>query len=230
MRGAEPMRSFLKRFSRAQNGVAAIEFALLLPLLIVMMLGSVELQRYLRIERQLSLAAENIANIVAQRQSSDLTKLNFDFDSVYHLFPPGNEHPTLTWPSYIIHKITNVVFTPTIAGCTVNCTYTANAAWHWPSYNSAPFSPGVMARSCGPLTAAAPGAAPTGKTMPAAMFGPGSVVIVDIGYRFTPLFGSSLIPPITMFRQGYANARFATPYIKFPNQNWTGSTVRCAGY
>lgn len=223
------MLNLLARFIRAQRGVAAIEFALLLPLLILMMLSSVELQRYLRIERQLSLAAENIANIVAQRQSSDLTKLNFDFDSVYHLFPPGNEHPTLTWPTYIVHKITNVVFTPTISGCKVNCTYTANAAWHWPSHDTA-FGAGAMMRSCGPLTAATPAALPTGKTIPEAMFGPGSVVIVDIGYRFMPLFGSNLVPSIDLFRQGYANARFASPYIQFPNQNWTGSTVRCSGY
>ena len=219
------MRNLFAQFARAQRGVAAIEFALLLPLLVLMMLSSVELQRYLRIERQLSLAAENIANIVAQRQSSDVTKPNFDFDAIYHLFPPGNEHPTLTWSSYIVHKITNVVFTPTVSGCTANCTYTANAAWIWPSYDSA-FSPGVMARSCGPLTAAASGASPTGKTIPAAMFGPGSVVIVDIGYRFTPLFGSNLVPSIDLFRQGYANARFASPYIQFP----AGLTTRCAGY
>jgi Flp pilus assembly pilin Flp len=219
------MRNLFAQFARAQRGVAAIEFALLMPLLVLMMLSSVELQRYLRIERQLSLAAENIANIVVQRQASDVTKPNFDFDAVYHLFPPGNEDPTNAWWNYIVHKITNVVFTPTVAGCTSNCTYKANAAWIWPSYDSG-FSPGVMARSCGPLTAAASGASPTGKTIPAAMFGPGSVVIVDIGYRFKPLFGSNLVPPIDLFRQGYANARFASPYIQTPE----GMTTRCAGY
>ena len=186
------MRTLSKRFALAQNGVAAIEFALLLPLLILMMLGSVELQRYMRIKRQLSLAAENIAAIVAQRQSSDLTKLNFDFDAAYHLFPPAREA----------------------------------ADWNWPSYDTG-FGLGNMRRQCGTLNGAATGATATGANIPAAMFGPGSVVIVDLGYRFTPLFGSSLIAPIDLFRQGYANARFATPYINFPNQ---GLTVRCTGY
>ena len=218
------MRTLSKRFALAQNGVAAIEFALLLPLLILMMLGSVELQRYMRIKRQLSLAAENIAAIVAQRQSSDLTKLNFDFDAAYHLFPPARE--AADWTKLIVHQITNVPFTPTVPGCTKNCTYTANVAWYWPSYDTG-FGLGNMRRQCGTLNGAATGATATGANIPAAMFGPGSVVIVDLGYRFTPLFGSSLIAPIDLFRQGYANARFATPYINFPNQ---GLTVRCTGY
>ncbi len=221
------MRNPLKRFALAQNGVAAIEFAFLLPLLALMLLGSVELQRYLRIERQLSLSASNIAAMVAQQQATDVETLIFDFNAAIHMFPASRAEAI--WFQALLHQITNVAFTPTTAGCTQNCTYNANVAWVWPEYDMG-FGLGNMRRQCGTLNGAAAGATPTGATIPASMFGPGSMVIVNLGYRFTPLFGSNFVPSIDLFRHGYANARFASSHIKITNESGAGSPIRCPGY
>lgn len=225
------MRKFVAAFTgfiRAQNGVAALEFALLLPLLLIMLLGSVELQRYMRMDRQLSLASENIAASIAQRQASDPRALHFEFDALPHLFPPSLDGP-LPWYSMVVHQFTNIAFKPSVAGCTQNCTYTANVAWVWPYYDTA-FGVGNLKRNCGTLSPEAPGASPSGATIPAAMFGPGSIVVVDLGYQYKPLFGSALLPPVNLFKQGYANARFASPSISFPKDNLNNAAVRCSGY
>lgn len=220
------MRIFLKKFIRSQKGVAAIEFALLMPLLLVLMLGSFELQRYLRIERRLSLTAQNIAAIVAQRQTLAGRQISEDFDAAFHMFPAASEEPPTVWHHVLVHQISSAVFTPTTTGCTTNCTYSAQLNWNWPFYDRN-FGLGDLRRRCGALTPAPKGAAATGSTLPAALFGPGSMVIVDLRYRFRPMFGSLLIPEIILNSHGYANARFATPYIK----SGTGqSTTVCPGF
>lgn len=215
-----------KKFLKSQKGVAAIEFALLMPLLLVLMLGSFELQRYLRIERRLSLTAQNIAAIVAQREMVRDSDINLDFDSAIHTFPAASEEPPTIWHHVLVHQISSVVFAPTTTSCTTNCTYTAHLTWNWPYYTRS-FGLGNLRRACGALTPAPQGAAATGSTLPAALFGPGSLIVVDLRYRFRPLFGSTFIPEIILSRQGYANARFATPYIK-ANNAW--ATTVCPGF
>lgn len=220
------MRKFIacfSKFARAQNGVAALEFALLLPLLLVMLLGSVELQRYMRIDRQLALAAENIAAAMAQRPPSEDKSVSFEFDALPHLFPPSQDGE-LPWYSTVAHQITNVIFSPTTAGCTQNCTYKADVHWRWPFWQTA-FGLGGMWRFCGPLAPQPEGNGPSGGTLPAALFGPGSVVVVDLGYQYKPLFGSNLLPPMTIFKQGYASPRFAP--LPFPKNNPHGGTTGC---
>lgn len=212
-----------KRFARAQNGVAALEFALLLPLLLIMLLGSAELQRYMRIDRQLSLASENIAAALAQRQATDPLGFHFEFEMVRHLFPSSMDGP-LPWYAMVAHQFTNVLFSPTITGCTQNCTYKADVHWRWPYWNTA-FGLAHMKRHCGQLIPTPPGHGPSGGTIPEALFGPGSVVIVDLGFQYKPLFGSSLIPPMNIYKQGYASPRFAP--ISFPVNNTFGGTTGC---
>lgn len=214
-----------KKFLKSQKGVAAIEFALLMPLLLVLMLGSFELQRYLRIERRLSLTAQNIAAIVAQRERLDGREASLDFDSAIHTFPSASEEPPTLWHHVLVHQISSVVFAPTTTSCTTNCTYTANLTWNWPTYD-VNFGLGALRRVCGALTPAPQGAAATGSTLPAALFGPGSLIVVDLRYRFRPLFGSTFIPEIILSRQGYANARFATPFIR----STVMATTVCPGF
>jgi hypothetical protein len=55
------------------------------------------------------------------------------------------------------------------------------------SWNSAPNK-----RTCGVLLTSVPDtAAPSKTTLPADVFGPGSLIVVDIVYNYTPIFGST---------------------------------------
>ena len=55
-----------KRRLADESGLAAVEFALLLPFLVLLYLGSVEIIQAILIQRQTTLTATTVANIVAQ--------------------------------------------------------------------------------------------------------------------------------------------------------------------
>jgi Flp pilus assembly protein TadG len=60
------LRSRLAGFSCDRRAVSAVEFALLLPVMIALYLGSVETTEGIAISQQVSLTASTIANLVAQ--------------------------------------------------------------------------------------------------------------------------------------------------------------------
>ncbi len=63
------LKSAFRRFGRAQHGVAAVEFALILPLMALMYLGGFEVTQEIAIKRQVTLAASTVATIVTQYSS-----------------------------------------------------------------------------------------------------------------------------------------------------------------
>lgn len=58
------------RFISKQNGVAAVEFALVVPLLITLYIGTVEASRALSHDRRLTSAASALGDLVAQTKGS----------------------------------------------------------------------------------------------------------------------------------------------------------------
>lgn len=64
-------RAQLSCIIRCQSGIAAVEFALILPILIVLLLGTTELTRALTYDRKVSQIASTVADLAAQ--SSTLT-------------------------------------------------------------------------------------------------------------------------------------------------------------
>ena len=65
----ETLRIFgsrLRRFRAAQSGIAAVEFALVLPFMALLYLGGFEVMEEISCERQVALTASTIASIVSQ--------------------------------------------------------------------------------------------------------------------------------------------------------------------
>jgi Flp pilus assembly protein TadG len=60
------LTSGLKRFSAAQGGIAAVEFAIILPLMCLLYLGGFEVMEEISARRQVSLTASTVAEIVSQ--------------------------------------------------------------------------------------------------------------------------------------------------------------------
>lgn len=60
------LRHFGNRFRRNQDGVAAVEFALLLPLFLVLYIGVIEFTQAFMVQRRASHSASMMADIVAQ--------------------------------------------------------------------------------------------------------------------------------------------------------------------
>ncbi|MFH6782083.1 MULTISPECIES: TadE/TadG family type IV pilus assembly protein [Methylobacterium] len=56
----------LVRFRRGQDGIAAVEFAMVLPLLLLLYLGTTDLAGYISNFRKVTLAARTVADLVAR--------------------------------------------------------------------------------------------------------------------------------------------------------------------
>jgi Flp pilus assembly protein TadG len=57
------------KFARHSGGIAAIEFAIILPLMLLMYLGSFQICEMVAVKRQVTLSASSVANIVTQYAS-----------------------------------------------------------------------------------------------------------------------------------------------------------------
>jgi Flp pilus assembly protein TadG len=66
------------RFRRDRRGVSAVEFAMLLPLMVALYLGGVEISAAVAIDRKVTLVARSLADLVAQATnvtSTDITNI-----------------------------------------------------------------------------------------------------------------------------------------------------------
>jgi Flp pilus assembly protein TadG len=222
------MRKHLRHFTRNGSATSAVEFALVLPLFLLILLGSVEFNRYFRFARHLATAADTVGSMMAQRIGPlGATDAEMDFNSSYEVFREAAQSAatSASWANYMGHQITQVVFKPTVATCTSGCTYVANVAWVWPTNY---VLLGSLARVCGTLLGAVAGTAPSGASIPQNLFGPGSMIVVDLTYDYTPLFGSRFLSPMRIVKQAFYAPRFASPYISSGTLNTV--TQRCSGY
>ena len=64
-------RSYMRRFARDREGVSAIEFAILLPFMLTLYIGGVELGNGLAIQFKSTLAARTVADLASQYVSID---------------------------------------------------------------------------------------------------------------------------------------------------------------
>jgi Flp pilus assembly protein TadG len=60
------MKAFVARFGRDRRGMAAVEFALLLPVMLTLSLGVVEVTNLVMAQRKLVAAAQTAADLIAQ--------------------------------------------------------------------------------------------------------------------------------------------------------------------
>ncbi|MAB00257.1 MAG: hypothetical protein CMN87_13500 [Stappia sp.] len=83
----------LRRLGRDSRGVAAVEFALVLPFMLLLFLGMVELDSALTVDRKVSQVASSIADLVAQTDKlneADIRDLLKMSDAVLDPYPASN--------------------------------------------------------------------------------------------------------------------------------------------
>lgn len=86
-------RRLMKRFHRDSSGAAALEFALLLPILLFLYLAVVEICQAFMAQRRVSHATSQIADIVAQGDTVNKTTLNGYFDVANMIVAPFPSAP-----------------------------------------------------------------------------------------------------------------------------------------
>lgn len=84
------MRTFARRFRSSISGVSAIEFAIILPLMVTMFLGMAEVSNYIEMSRRAASLASSAADLVAQEATVDTGDINDVFATMAIIGSPMN--------------------------------------------------------------------------------------------------------------------------------------------
>ncbi len=83
----------IKSMRQDDRGIAALEFAMIVPILVVMLLGTVELGQALTIDRRIIQAASSSADLVAQAEQIDDTGLETIMSLMDTIMDPYDTSP-----------------------------------------------------------------------------------------------------------------------------------------
>ncbi|ESR24829.1 TadE/TadG family type IV pilus assembly protein [Lutibaculum baratangense] len=92
MLGVRNMMAELKQF-RDERGVSAVEFALILPILVLLYLGCVELSHALTVDRKVTTAASVVGDLVAQATQLSNADIRNIFDATDAVLTPYDAAP-----------------------------------------------------------------------------------------------------------------------------------------
>ncbi len=211
---------------RSRRGLAGLEFAIVAPFLVLLLLGMVDLARAMTMARRLSVAADTVATI-ATTQAVQATSLNVLSASQafaattapFAIFPTWLSSQTSVGNSFSI-TLSEVNFAASPKGCTTGCMYVATVGW-----SVANASGQTRLRSCGTLGSVANGSANSLTTLPAGNFGATSVLVADVSQIFVPLFTSVFLGNVTMQRSAYVSPRINNVVTLLPG--FSGPSVIC---
>lgn len=230
-------------FLGADGGLAAIEFAVGLPVLLLILLGGSQLTLYVDASRKVDLIAQSISQMLSQAMPPtnksvalvDAGDLHFSFDATLVLFPyllQDSVRRSVPWYANISINYASIEFTPKSTSCPdsldMSACYTAKVVWT--STGTAQPSEGPNFRPCGIDQEPADNAAPPNRaTLPRSVYGPTSLIVVDVVFTFRPTFGSRIVSPVRLARSAYMQPRYAS-LVNYDTTNDTGIATKCPGY
>ncbi len=94
-----PYSGWLRRFARDRDAVAAMEFAIVLPIMLLLYIGGVELGDGLQIQFKVTETARTITDVASQYitiQSSDMSNILAATSSVVAPYPSSNMTITIS--------------------------------------------------------------------------------------------------------------------------------------
>ena len=226
------------RFLGDTRAASVIEFALILPVLLILMLGGIQLVTYIDASRKVGLIAQSISQMISQAMPPSgstvatvtAADLHFSYDSTLVLFPyllKDAPRQGLQWWQDIAITYAAVAFTQTSSNCTggdLSACYTAAVAWTSSGTTGGNYRPCKV-----PQLPAADTTPPNRTTLPRSVFGPGSIVAVDVVFNFRPTFGARFIPAVRIARSMYVQPRYAT-LVNFDPAGNDGIAVKCPGF
>ncbi|WP_158747598.1 TadE/TadG family type IV pilus assembly protein [Acidisphaera sp. L21] len=211
---------------RSRRALAGLEFALVAPVLVLVLLAMVDLSRAFIMGRRLTVAAASVATIasteaVATASLSTLTgqQAFAATTAPFAVFPLWLANQLSVNGSFAI-TLSEVNFTPTPKGCTTGCTYTAAVAWSVANPSGQP-----TLRACGAVASQPDGSNPSLTALPASAFGATAVLVADISQVYVPLFTSVFVGSFTMQRSAYVSPRVNNAITLVPG--YVGPNVIC---
>jgi Flp pilus assembly protein TadG len=225
--------------SRDRSGSPAMEFALIAPVMFILLSESYDVTQLLIARQQVTTAAQQIVEIATELsiqpdQSTSLT-VNQAYQAetaIYALMPRlrlGSDTNKFSV------TLSAAVFASTPAGCTqgVDCAYVASTAWST-MLSLSTLSPRVpVVRACGVIPQVDATQQATIANLPTAgMSTVTSLVIADVTYVYEPLFSGFVLGPVTLSRTAFLPPRVgsATQYVQYDLANSTTNSSICPGF
>lgn len=124
------MLNTLKRLLRKQDGLAYLEFAISLPFLLALLLGSIEVTRYILIAQKVEKTAVTISDVVAQSEDISTSEL----DSIIYAAAQVMQPYTFNTNGYVIITSVTQNGSPSISNPpTIKWRYEGGGTWVQPS-------------------------------------------------------------------------------------------------
>jgi Flp pilus assembly protein TadG len=174
-----------RRFRRDKRGVAAIEFAMVVPLMVMMFVGTVEFSQAITVDRRVSQVASSTADLVARAKSLSPTEMNGIMDVIEQLVKPY-DHTLLKL------TVLNVQASPSDVNTTKVCwSYSHNGGTgSYPKDSSYELPAGVVEAG-------------------------DSVIVAEVSYAYTPLIFDYFIKTTkTLEEKFYLKPRLSS-YVKY---------------
>ena len=232
----------LRGFAAAEGAMAAIEFALILPVLMVILVAGSQVVLYVNASRKVGQVARSISQMISQAPppansstaTVNATDLHFSYDSTLVIFPyvmTDAKRQGIAWGADISINFASIAFAPTPATCNdptdQSACYIASVVW---TSSGTPQPSGTTYRPCiVPQLPASNTAAPSPSTLPRSVFGPASLIVIDVVFTFTPAFAAKFLPPLRIARTAYVQPRYAS-LISFDTTGNDGIASKCPGY
>jgi Flp pilus assembly protein TadG len=183
----------LRRFRRDAKGLAALEFALILPVLITMLFGMGELSLAVVCRTTITQVASTVADLVAQEStptSSDLSNVYYAANTILYPYYPNlsASKPTI--------RITSVIY-----DTTTNSTTVGKVAWTCTQSGSGTLSPASRA-----VNSTVELKTPEGVAKELLSAG-SSVLMAEVAYSYSSPTTKLLAAPINMRDSFYTKPR-----------------------
>lgn len=93
-RAIETGQRLLARFAAAKDGVAAVEFAMIVPVMVMLFIGAVEFSQAISADRRVTQVASATADLVARSRTTNSAELQGILDIASKLMPAPAYDPT----------------------------------------------------------------------------------------------------------------------------------------
>jgi len=221
---------------RSRDGLAALEFAMIAPLLVAGVAGLYDLSTALIAWKRVAMAAQSIAEIATDLAATtsdtnilNVTKVTNATSAAYAYLPT-----LLTAaPNAFGVTLSSVVMVPNPTTCTSACTYTAHVAWSGVFQGSGAMRPCDARAGVSALSFVADGSSPSSTTLPVDMQSSGlPVLVVDVVYTFKPIFFTYIGANIQMAQSAYFSPRtgLMSNWVQYFFAGAPDTTSLCPGY
>lgn len=245
--------AFVRGFVACRRGIAAIEFALVAPVMIAMMIGVFDIVHAMTVQQQVYntthsvlVSASSLAVQPDKTTSLTTTQVQQTLSSVFAAIP-GRRNGTL--PGIASVTLTSVNFVQSDPKCVPSqaapCSYVPMVAWSVAYADPASRFSGAntfqpLVRPCMQLkqttsTAGVQGDLTSVRTL--GVTNPDAMLIVDTHYRYTPLFFRFVTGPVDFWSSGYWPIRSFNPngaasarWTRYDITNQSGGVGKCPGY